>query len=431
MKGKFLVLAGLLMAVLTGCDTKVTMTVSDLTMTVGETREVTYTLNPVGLFSNGSLELISSNPGGILEIEGMFIEAVKEGTATVKATAANMPGAEKTFTASTNFTVTIEFDGNYVRNGDFEQDLDEWSFAPEGSYTSVIDNPADLPHGGTNAFKLWYDADANETSDPLAVELYQNLTGVPVGAYLFSLWFTGDATSVIMTISHGEDIMATEEFAGFGYHPVPEHSGYVNLGVEVVLEVVLDINVSINVTGPEGVYGFIDDVSFAAGTIEDLLKAPENAESGYVNHIENGTFDDDEEWTVDIVSSLASSHIGVSFTGGQVKPWAHGIAKFKIHQTIDVPAETYNLCISFVGGEFGTASFDANEAYAYVKQGEELSKVDLEPVGWNDGTLIRVELNDIDLEGTVEVGIYLDFDGGSDNWINLDDFALWSFNIPE
>jgi hypothetical protein len=429
MKGKFLFLAGLLMTALTGCGSKVTMTVSDLTLMVGETREVTYTLDPSGLFATSSLEVLSSEPSGILAIEGMFIEALNEGVATVKVTASNMPGADKTFTATTNFTVTVEFNGNYIRNGGFEQGLEDWNLDPEGAYTSVIDNPADLPHTGTSAFKLWYDADANETSDELAVELYQNPAGVPADTYLFSLWFTGDATSVIMTVSHGEDIMASEEFAGFGYHPVPEHSGYVNLGLEVTLDVVLDINLSVNVSGPEGVYGFIDDVSFAEGTLDDLLKAPENAESGYVNHIENGTFDDAEGWTVEITGTAATKQ--ANFNGGKLRIWANGAATLRIHQTVTLTADIYNMCIYFNGGVMDSADFTADGAYAYVTQGETSEQLDLEPTGWGDGTMARIEKSDMVLSGEVEVGIYLNFTGGTNNWIDLDDFALWSFNIPE
>ena len=43
----------------------------------------------------------------------------------------------------------------------------------------------------------------------------------------------------------------------------------------------------------------------------------------------------------------------------------------------------------------------------------------------------RIELSNLQLSGEVEVGIYLNFTSGSDNWINLDDFSLWSYGIPE
>ena len=430
MKGKFIAFASLALATLTGCGPKVAIIVEDMTMTVGERQEVAYTLDPTGYFATASLEVVTSTPADIIEIEELFITAKGVGTASLKLTATNMPGASEEFSASKPLTVTVEEielpEGEFIYNGGLEYGLEAWTFDPNLPYaTDVIDN---LPHDGDYALNLWYDEDLDEVSDDMDLLISQEAASVATGTYLFSLWYQGTADSITMSVTSPVRTISAETFSGFDYKPVPDHDGYVQLGIEAIVEADTSLVFSINVLGATGFWGYIDDVSFKLGTLDDLELAPPNAESGYVNHIVNGTFVDNSTWTVELTGTAASKE--ANFNNGRLRIWTSGIATLKVYQSIEVTAETYSMCIYLNGGVFGTNDYTADASYAYVEQGETLHTLDIEPVGWNDGVFTRIEKSGMSLSGTIEVGIYINFTGGSNNWVDLDDFALWSYNIP-
>ena len=430
MKKKNLMSLLLVCGVLVGCGSKTELEVANQTLMVGETREITYTLNPPGLFAQTSLEIVSENPTGSLEIIGMNVRALQVGVATLKATAENMRGASTTFKVSKNFTVTINPitapEGDFIKNGGFEFGLNEWTFDPVKQYsTEVVDN---VSHSGSAALNLWLDEDESGTSDAMDMTLSQTLSNVPIGQYLFAMWYQGTATSVTMSVFDGTTALVTQSFSGFDYRQVPEHHGYVNNGVEVNLTTIKTIRVEIAIVGDAGFWGYVDDVTFKLGTIADLLKAPENAESGYQNMLVNGGFLNNEGWSVSITGTLGEGE-GANFNSNKLRIWTKGPATLKIYQTVNLTPDTYNLCVYFNGGEYGSNSYKAAQSQAYAKIGDTTYSLAIEPSGWNSGLMTRVERSNMTLSGGVEVGILIQFDGGTDNWIDIDDLTLWSYNI--
>ncbi len=408
-----------------------TLLIENITLTKGESVNIDYQITPAGTFGVVTFEIISSTPANTISITGTTLSALEAGTASVKATATNMSGASKTFTAEKTFTVTVEaipvVEGQFVLNGGFEFGMNEWtveSLYGDSAYgTAVVDN---YPHGGEAALNLWYDDDLDELSDPLDLKISQTLTGLTNGTYLFSLWYQGTATSIAMTAKNGDTVLVTEEFSGYDYRIVPDHDGYVNYGFEVVVSGFTSLDIEIHILGAAEAWGYLDDVSFKLGTLDDLEVAPMSGEDGFVNFVDGGTFASLDAWTVEITGAATNKTANLS--SGRLSIWADGLANFKVYQEKTLIDETYNLVIYLNGGAIGT-EFNADDAYAYVKMGETVHELDLTPEGWNGGELKRVELSNLSLSGTVEIGIYINFTGGSNNWINLDNFALWSYEI--
>jgi len=430
MKKKNLWSLFLLMGVLIGCGDKTTLMIENQTMMVGETKEVTYTLNPTGLFAQTSLELVSETTTGLLEITGMSLRALKEGVATLKGIAENMPGASTTFKATKNFTVTINPivapEGDFIKNGGFEFGLNEWTFDPAYEYeTSAPDN---VPHTGEFMLNLWFDEDGDEVSEDMDMTLSQEVSSLPIGTYLLALWYKGTATSITLSIFDGDTELVFEEFNGYEYRQVPEHEGYAQFGLEFTQATVITIKVVIHVLGISGFWGFIDDITLKVGTIDDLILPPANPETGYVNHIPNGAFVDGEGWSVQITGTLGAGE-GVNFNSGKMRIWTKGPATLKISRIITLTSETYNMCIYLNGGVAGSSEYSALHSYAYVGTGEAMQTLAITPTGWGDGTLVRTEKSNLQLSGEIEIGVFIQFDGGTNNWIDLDDFTLWSYNI--
>jgi hypothetical protein len=435
-KFMYICLLGLTLLSIAACKKEetftVTLTIDDMSLVKGSSDEVDYLLDPAGTFGVISFDIIESTPANAITIVGTTVTAHEVGTATVKATITNTPNADKEFSAEKTFTVTVEgipvVDGEYIVNGGFEFGTNEWdvtSLYQDDVYgTQVVDN---FPHGGEAALNLWYDDNADEQSDLLDLTLTQVVTGLVDHHYLFSVWYQGTATSIELRIKNGDILLESEIFSGYDYTPVPEHDGYVNYGIEIDLSGLQTLTLEIHILGEVGAWGYLDDVSFKQGTLDDLILPPATGEDGYVNFVDQGGFANLTPWTVEIAGTAETKQARLN--GGYLEIWANGVASFSISQMITLENNTYNLAIYFTGGVMGTA-FNADEAYIYVKQGETLYKLDLEPNGWS-AIMDRIELSNLQLSGEVEVGIYLNFTSGSDNWINLDDFSLWSYGIPE
>lgn len=430
MKKKNLWSLFLLIGVLVGCGDKTTLSIENQTMMVGETKEVAYTLNPTGLFAQTSLEIVTETTPGLLEISGMSLRALKEGVATLKGIAENMPGANTTFKATKNFTVTINPivapEGDFIKNGGFEFGLNEWTFDPDYPYeTSAPDNTS---HTGDFMLNLWFDADGDTVNEDLDLTMSQEISSLPSDTFLFALWYKGTATSITMSIFEGDTELETQLFSGFEYRQVPDHEGYAQFGLEFSLATIKTITAVIRVVGFSGFWGFIDDVTLKVGTIDDLILPPANPETGYFNHIPNGGFLDGDGWNVQITGTLGVGE-GVNFNSGKMRIWTKGPATLKISRMITLTNEIYHMCIYLNGGVSGSNEYSALHSYAYVGAFEAMQTMAIEPTGWGDGTMARIEKSNMPLSGEVEIGVFIQFDGGTNNWVDLDDFTLWSYNI--
>jgi len=427
-----MIVSSLVMLVACSDAFKVTLSIDDMVLTKGSSEEIDYLLNPAGTFGVISFEIISSNPANAITIVGTTVTAHEVGVVTVKATIQNTPNAEKTFTSTKLFTVTVEGiplpAGEYVANGGFEYGTNEWMitslYGPNAYGTQVVDN---FPHSGEAALNLWYDDNQDEESDPLDLTLTQVVSNLTDSMYLFSVWYQGTATSIELRIKNGNILLESHVFSGFDYVAVPDHQGYVNYGIVIDLSGLSFLTIEIHILGNAGAWGYLDDVSFKKGTLDDLVLPPASGEDGYVNFIEQGGFGNLTPWTVNITGTALSKQATLS--SGRLQIWANGVATFEIKQTVTLTTGTYQLAIYLNGGVIGT-EFNAIDAYIYVKQGETLHKISLTPEGWGTGVMKRIELSNLSLSGSVEVGIYIDFTSGSNNWINLDNFSLWSYEIP-
>ncbi|TNF06894.1 MAG: hypothetical protein EP317_05810 [Bacillota bacterium] len=411
---------------------KVTLTIDNMSLIKGSSDEIDYLLDPAGTFGVITFEVTESTPSNAITIVGTTVTAHEVGTASVKATITNTPNADKEFSSETMFTVTVEgipvVDGEYVLNGGFEYGTNEWEisslYADDVYGTQVVDN---FPHGGEAALNLWYDDNADEESDLLDLTLTQVVTGLVDHHYLFSVWYQGTATSIELKIKNDDIVLESEIFSGYDYTPVPEHDGYVNYGIEIDLTGLSSLTLEIHILGDVGAWGYLDDVSFKQGTLDDLILPPATGEDGYVNFIDQGGFANLTPWTVEITGTAASKEANLA--NGRLQIWANGLATYEISQMVTLASNTYQLAIYLNGGAIGS-EFNADQAYIYVKQGETLHKIDLTPEGWNSGEMKRIELSNLTLSGEVEIGIYINFTSGSNNWINLDNFSLWSYGIP-
>lgn len=411
---------------------KVTLTIDDIVITKGSTEEIDYLLTPAGTFGVISFEIVSSDPVGAISIVGTTLTAHEVGQVTVKATITNTPNAEQKFTATKQFSITVEGiplpAGEYVANGGFEYGTNEWVitslYGPSAYGTQVVDN---YPHSGEAALNLWYDDNQDEESDPLDLTLSQVVQNLTDSMYLFSVWYQGTATSIELRIKNGNILLESQLFSGFDYVSVPDHQGYVNYGIVIDLSGLSSLTIEIHILGNAGAWGYLDDVSFKKGTLDDIVLPPATGEEGYVNFIEQGGFGSLTPWTVHITGAASSKQATLS--SGRLQIWANGVARFEIKQNVTLTAGTYQLAIYLNGGVIGT-EFNASEAYIYVKQGETLHTLDLTPEGWGTGVMKRIELSNLSLSGEIEVGIYIDFTSGSNNWINLDNFSLWSYANP-
>ena len=437
-KGFLFVLIACLSLMLFACNDKkedtfvVNLMIEDMTLIKGSSDDIDYLLNPAGTFGIISFEITSSTVENAITIVGTTVTAHEVGSVTVTATITNTPNASRTFTATKIFTITVEgipvVDGEYVVNGGFEYGTNEWTvvspFGDSAYGTQVVNN---FPHSGEAALNLWYDDDGDDESEALDLTLSQVVTGLTDDIYLFSIWYQGTVTSVELRIKNINIVLESHIFSGYEYTPIPNHHGYVNYGVQIDLTGLTQLTLEIHILGEEGSWGYIDDVSFKKGTLADLVLPPPTGEDGYINFIEQGGFANLTPWTVDITGTANSKE--ANLRNGRLEIWANGIATYRISQMVTLESNTYNLVIYINGGMLGT-EFNVDEAYIYIKQGETLYKIDLTPEGWNSGEMKRIELSNLVLSGEYEVGIYMNFIGGSNNWINVDNFALWSYEIP-
>lgn len=409
-----------------------TLLINDITLTKGESVSIDYQITPAGTFGVVNFEIVSSTPANTISITGTTLTALEVGTASVKATATHMPGASKTFSTEKTFTITVQpipvVDGEFIKNGGFEFGVNEWTvvspFGADAYGTTVVNN---YPHSGEAALNLWYDDNANELSEPVDLIISQSITALPVGTYLFQLWYQGTMDSIKMTIKQGTQVLVERTFSGYDYQAPANHDGYVNYGIELVNGSISDLTVEVHVIGAAESWGYLDDISFKLGTEGDLIVVAPSGEEGYINFINGGNFTSLTPWTLNITGEATSKQ--ASLSSGRLSIWANGAAEYRISQHVTLIEEVYNMAIYLNGGVIGT-EFNVDLAYIYVKQGETLHKIDLTPEGWNQGVMKRIELSDISLSGEVEIGIYINFTGGSNNWINLDDFVLWSYELP-
>jgi len=406
-----------------------TFSVEDIALTVGNQQSIIYELAPAGTLADVTLSISSTTSEDVISINNLTISALQNGTVTVLATATNKDGASNEFTLTATFTVTVTGGStvvipvtNTLVNGDFEDDINNWTITSDVT-GDIFVTDLEVPHGGTDAFKLWYDNDSSGTSDARTITLSQTLTDVEAGTYLFSLWYYGSSTSVDMSILNGETVLSTESFNGYDYTAVPDNSGYVNYGIDVTLTETTTVTVQIVVVLPEGGWGFIDDVSFATGTVEDLLKAPDVSVDG-VNQLVDGDFTTLDGWTV-VIDGTATNKTAV-ISGGKLQIWADGPASFDIYQTVMITEDSYYLELYINGGVYGSNEYNASESVIYIYDGTTTYTQTLTPVGWDSGNYLLVQLTGLDLNGTYEVGIHIVFDGGTNNWITVDNFGLYT-----
>lgn len=408
----------------------VTLTIDDIEIYQNDTHTIEYITNPVDQNGNMSYEIISGDTEAITISNGV-VTAVAQGVATVEATFTNKSNSMELFTTTTSFTVTVHppeaIVSDEVLNASFEDGISGWMIT-EGNVdtfsTEVVDN---LAHTGESAFSLWYDIDEDSMSEAIDLEIKQTLTNIEAGTYLFDLWYQGVATSVTMTVIQDDSVLATQMFSGFDYRVPEGHNGYVNFGIEVTLSSTSTIDIIVEVVGQDEVWGYIDDIDFSLGTEDDLVLPPPVTEEGYINFINDGNFSALDAWTIDISGSATNKT--VTEAQGALSIWSDGPAMFDIHQSITLMDASYNFAIYLNGGVVGT-EFNAAEAYIYITNGTDTHTVDLTPEGWGTGELKRISINDIELNGTYDVGIYIEFTSGTNNWINLDDFTLFSLDYP-
>jgi len=409
------------------------LVISDYTLTKGETVTIDYQITPAGTFGVVTFEVVTSTPANAISIVGTTLSALEVGTASVKAIVSNMPGASITFSAEKIFSVTINpipvVDGEFILNGGFEFGLNEWTvtslFGVDAYGTTVVDN---YTHGGEAALNLWYDDDLDELSEAVDLSLSQTIDALSADTYLFQLWYQGTMTSIDLTVYDGETVIATEQFSGFDYNAPEGHQGYVNYGIEFTLATSKTIRVEIQIIGAEEAWGYIDDVSLKTGTLEDLVVVPPSGEEGYINFIDGGQFTSLTPWTIEITGD--ANNKTATLSSGRLSIWADGPAIFTIYQQVELIEEVYQMAIYLNGGVIGT-EFNALYAHIYIRNDDIIYTETLTPEGWNQGVMKRIERSEIPLSGTYEVGIQIAFDGGSNNWINLDDFVLWSYNLPQ
>lgn len=419
---------------LTGCkentppieEKEYLFTINDLSLTVDESQSVMYELAPAGTLADVTLAITSSSVPNVISITNLTITGLQSGTVDITATATNKEGATEEFSISTDFTVTVTGSSSnapgVIVNGGFENELQDWTIGgPYSTYsTEVIDNN---PHSGLAALNLWYDDNEDGDGEAIDLTLTQTLTDITANTYLFSLWYQGTADSITLTVLDGTTELVSETFSGIKYSAVPEHNGYVQFGIEVTLAATTDVTVQIDVEGLVNAWGYIDDIGFNQGTIDDLILAPQSDEDGYINFIDQGGFESLVGWTVDI-SGSATNQTG-TLSSGAFSIWADGAANFDVYRDVVVEDATYNLVLYINGGVPGT-EFNTSEAYMYVDDGTTIHTLDIVPEGWNNGIFKRIELLNLTLNGTVTVGVHIAFDGGGNNWINIDDFTLFS-----
>jgi hypothetical protein len=408
------------------------LSISDLSLDAGDTYSIIYELTPAGTLADVTLDITDSTVPNVISIDGFTVSAIQAGTATVTATAVNKPNAEQTFSVSTTFTVTVTGSTSSapgsVLNGGFEDALSDWTIvSPYGSdvfSTEVVENN---PHGGLAALSLWYDQNEDGEGELVDLSLSQSLSNIEPGTYLFSLWYQGSVDTITMRLLDAITTLEEETFIGYGYDPVPNHLGYVQYGIELTLTETTTITIEIEVDGAVDSWGYIDDIGFNQGTLDDLLVAPQSNEEGYINFITNGDFELLSGWNVDITGPATNKTANV--IGGVMQVWADGEATFHIYRNVTLEDAIYTLVIYLNGGVIGE-EFNASSAYIYVNDGTNLHTIDIQPEGWNAGLYKRIEQLDISLSGEVEIGIMIEFNGGTNNWINFNDFYLFSESYP-
>ena len=77
-----------------------------------------------------------------------------------------------------------------------------------------------------------------------------------------------------MAVKSGDQVLSEGEFSGYDYKPVPENSGYVHCGIEVEISGKTSVTVEIKLLGDAECWGYVDDVSFKKGSLEDLERLP-------------------------------------------------------------------------------------------------------------------------------------------------------------
>jgi len=372
-------------------------------------------------------------PENALQITDGVVYAYEEGIANVKARAINKAGASVTFSAETTFKITVlpvadNYGDEIIKNGGFENGYDKWELTPvDPSYVYKISINSAKSHTGDAALNLWYNPEEKaEDSVELDLKISQSNLEVAAGTYLLSFWFIGEIGEINAAVYVGDEVEASfsDTFSGYDYKPLVTHKGYVNYGLEVTLAETSTIKVELHFTGDEGCWGYVDDVSFELGTLDDIIVAPKGGEDGEYNFIRNGSFDYNVSgW--EITKPESAKFQRVSDSGGRLSAWDvyEGDVLSAYYLVENLEELEYNAAVYFIGGDgqFESIKFvilDANKDVLHTKE--------LVTVGWGDGVSERAAINEVTLSGDVYIGVEIVglLDEG---WVNFDNFALWSF----
>jgi len=449
MKKLTILLATLALGIgITSCDRKpssseepvptYTLSISDFSLEKGSEHTIRYTLSPTVSDPQIVYEVLNMTPENTLQITDGTVYAYEEGVANIKARAFNKPGASTTFSAETEFKITVlpvadPYGDEIIKNGGFENGYDKWELTtvdPEYIYKITINSAKS--HTGDASLNLWYNPDEKaEDSVELDLKISQSGLEVAAGTYLFSFWFIGEIADITASVYVNEEAEASfsDTFPGYGYKPLVTHNGYVNYGLEVTLAETSTIKVELHFTGDEGCWGYVDDISFELGTIEDVIVPPKDGEDGEHNFITNGSFDYNVSgWEINKPEGVSFER--VSDSGGRLSAWnvKEGDVLSAYYLVKDLPELDYNAVVYFIGGAgaFASTKLVILSADKVVLHSEEFVTT-----GWGTGVSEKAVIMDVPLSGDVYVGVEVVGSAEAD-WINFDNFALWSFGYePE
>ncbi len=415
-----------------------TLSVSDFNVEKGSEHPIRYQLNPNVSGAKLVYEIINETVDNMIAITNGVLYTFEEGVANVKARAFNAEGASVVFNVEATFKVTVvpvpdPYGDEIVKNGGFENGYDRWEISPKDpSYVYKITVNNAKSHTEDASLNLWYNPDEKaEKSVELDLLVAQSGLEVSAGIYLFSFWYTGEIGEITAEVHVGEELepLVSEKFPGYGYKPLVAHNGYVNYGVEVELAEASTISVSLHFAGEPGCWGYLDDVSFELGMLEDLIVAPKDGEDGEHNFISNGTFAYNANgW--EITKPEGVSFERVSQDGGRLSAWnvknEDVISAYYLVK--DLPALSYNAAVYFNGGD---GAFTSSKLVILNSEKEVLHSQEFTAIGWNNGVYLKATIMDVELSGDVYVGVEV-VGSSAAKWINFDNVALWSFGYePE
>ncbi|TVP85755.1 MAG: hypothetical protein EA375_03250 [Acholeplasmataceae bacterium] len=443
----------LMLMVLAACrgdgleEVEAVLSIDDIILVEGQSHIITYTITPSYLLSHDvdiTYLIMDQSPRGYGVIYfsghhlGDLLEAQEAGTATIKAVAVNTLGSDYVFHAETTFTVTVlpleDLGDEYVKNGSFEDGLQDWTVSSSHESVSYYAAPVSTPHTGHFGFEMNFRDEGIE--EPMTITLSQSITYVPAGSYRFSLWYQGMVFALTMTVRIGSEVVATETFSGVGYDEIPEHEYYANFGIDVFVPTDSDLTIEIHVIGnnledPKTSYwGIVDTVSFQS---VQLVHGHE--------FVKNGMFDDSlAYWHV--TSSDPSILFGpdeyYEMHSGDAAlmlhfPFSHDALTFTLSQLItDVPAGVYWFSSWYMGNVFSltmTVYIDDQIVGTETFSGEAYDAVPGHHGYANFGIEVEIEA-DSDL--TIEIHIIgnhlehlLDF-----TWAFVDTISFRALHLP-